>query len=209
MQNKDNKNKNAQKTEQSNLSEEELKKKNEASLKEFIEKYTKNISVESALPKVKGDVEWVAKELLKLREEVVEKKKTFLEQQHQLNKKIEDLSKTGKLKIDTTEQKKTQDGFKQYENLLDDMIAETEKELSFCASLLAPEPPKTVKVLKTDFDDAEKFLSAKIRELKKFVKSVSKNLRVSYSRYNFGLESQLRRLEYLEVYMNRLEQQKK
>ena len=65
--------------------------------------------------------------------------------------------------------------------------------------------PKKIRVLKTASDDGQTHLNTKIKSLKKYVKKVKKDLRISFSKYNFTLESQIKKLEYLENYFKAME----
>ncbi len=187
----------------------EQEKKSEALLKEFMEKHTKEIPFTGLSSELKGQFQWVINELLGLGKEIEEKRASFLNQNEEIKKRISDLVKTGKWSVDKGEYEKSQEGVREYENLLNSVKDELEKEFSFFKDFSSENPPKNVRVLKTDSDDVNDFFADKIKNIKRYVKKVRKDLRVSYSKYDFAFQNQIHKLDYIYAYIKHMEKRKK
>ncbi len=204
MQDKDIKN-------QNNLKDAELEKKEkerEKAIKEFIKLNTKEIEIKPLPVDIKTDLQKQAKELEDVKNEIEDKKLKCTDQIKSIKEKLDGLVKSGGIKVDQEQFNQSQQGLEHYKQVLDSLSSEIDTELNFCKDLTSDNPPKTLRVLKDSTDDFVEFTKTKIQSIKKYIKKVTKDLRVSYSKYNFGLESQKRRLEYLEVYLKRIKNKK-
>ena len=177
----------------------------EKELKELIEKMTKELPFTGISVELEKEVRKVSTELHDLKEEIITKKEDFEKQSGMLKDRLDVLVKTGKLKIDEAEFARSQQSFEYYKKVLDSIGDEVESELYFCFGLISDNPPKTLRVAKNKSDDVNDYIKSKVDWLKKYVKKVRKDLRVGYSKYDFGLQSQLRNLDYLEAYLKRME----
>lgn len=183
------------------LSPKELKKKEEQFLKEFLEKNTKEMLVDHFSDEFKKEIQRVINDLEKSKKEVSEKKQVFVDQHKTVEEKLNALSKEGKIKLNEQDLKKTQTSFIQYEAFLDRTLTEVVGDIEFYSNLISENPPRTIKVFKDSTDDPALYLNQKLRSTKKYIKNILKDVRVSSSRYNVGLQEQIRKLDYLSAYL--------
>jgi hypothetical protein len=191
------------------LSPEELKKKEELFLKEFLEKNTKELQVPPLLDEFKKETQRVVSELENSKKEIEVKKQEFINQHKLVEDKLNTLSKDGQITLNEQDLRKTQDSFAQYEAFLDKTLAEVSGDAEFYSNLISENPPKTIKVFKNTTDDPALYLNQKLRSTKKYIKNMIKDVRVSSSRYNVGLQEQIRKLDYLSAYLKAAAQKNK
>lgn len=191
------------------LATDELKQKQEQFLKEFLEKNTKELSLPDLLPEFKKNISKIIEELEKVKKEVDEKRTSFVEQYQIVENKLEALTKSGGIKLNEEDFKKSQDSFVKYEDSLRRVFAEVSGDIDFYTTLISQNPPKTIKVFKDSTDNANLYLDEKLRSSKRYIKSMLKDVRVSYSRYNVGLQEQIRKLDYLASYLDAAKKNKK
>ncbi|MBU4269648.1 hypothetical protein KJ644_04375 [Candidatus Dependentiae bacterium] len=183
------------------ISPEEQKAKQEAFIKEFMEKNTKELAIPAISEGYKKEVYLIVNELDKIKREVEEKITSFVDLYKIIEKKLEELSTTGHVEIKEDDYKKSKDIFIKYENFLNQILGELLGELSFYSSLIAEKPLETIRVLKDVPDDASLYLLEKLKSTKKYIKNMLKDLRMSYSRYFVGFEEQIRKLDYMIAYL--------
>ena len=186
-----------------NAQEMSNEEKKEKVLKEFMEKMTVELPFNGLTQNIKKDVVKIKENLQELKKEIEEKKDSVENQQNSLKEKLDKLVAEGKLKVNQAEYRRSQQSFEHYKKVLENIGAEVGSELNFCMSIASDVSPKTIRVMKSENQNLDNYIKSKIDWLKKYVKKVTKDLRVSYSKYNFGLESQLRNLGYLEAYFKK------
>lgn len=179
--------------------------KNAALLEEFMQKNTKDIFTKEIDKDNVFSIKKIIEELQELKGEIEDKRNSFLNQNELIQEKLYKFTKSGKFKFDQDHYQKAQESIIKYEKLLEDIIKEVDIELNFCTSLVSEEPPKSIKVLNSSTDNFEKFLDEKLKSLKRYIKKIKKDLRVSFSKYNFSFDTQLRNLNYVEAYFKKLE----
>ncbi|MFH1461514.1 MAG: hypothetical protein ABIF12_01015 [bacterium] len=184
------------------LSSEELKQKQELFLKEFLEKNTEELDVSNISFELKKEISRVLEELEKAKEEVAEKRMVFVERYKVVENKLETLTKSGGIKLNEDDFKKSQDSFVRYEDSLKRVFAEISGDIDFYSTLISQNPPKTIKVFKNSTGDANLYLDEKLKSSKRYIKNMLKDVRVSSSRYNVGLQEQIRKLDYLASYLD-------
>ena len=183
------------------LTQEELKQKQEQFLKEFMDKNTKELKVTSISTEFKKEVARIIPELEKTQKEIEEKKQSFVKQYKTVEDKLDILTKEGQIKLNDKDFQKSRDSFKRYEDSLNQVLGEIIADITFYSNLIGENPPQTIKVFKNSTDDAAIYLIAKLKVTKKNIKKITKDVRVSYSRYFVGLEEQVRKLDYLSSYL--------
>ena len=174
--------------------------KNQLALEKFIKENTKELVLGDLSPECRLQLKKATKELELFEKEVEEKREQFSNQSKMRNEQLSKLEKMGALKIDQSNFQRSEIAFKEYEKLLDDILLEIKKELDFCSELSSEGSSKTVRVAKESTLNAKDYVNEKIKQLKKYIKKVQKDLRISFSKYNYGLESQLKELSYVEAY---------
>jgi len=61
--------------------------------------------------------------------------------------------------------------------------------------------PEKFTVLKWASDDSDKYLEDRVMGAKKYIKNTQKNLRITFSRHKLNFETQLRELDYFQMYV--------
>ncbi|KKQ32581.1 MAG: hypothetical protein US49_C0006G0032 [candidate division TM6 bacterium GW2011_GWF2_37_49] len=163
-------------------------------------KSQKIIYITEVSTELKNDLKESIYSLLILKEEVDFKKKFILEKVQGIKDKALQLSETYKFKLDEKEHANAEKSVNQYASLLEGISKEVERELVHSYMLLNEGENKIEKLIApiNGPDSFAEYVVTRTRWTKKFIKDLSKNLSVSYSRYLFGFEDQERRLTVLE-----------
>lgn len=118
----------------------------------------------------------------------IEKAQTNVKTQHrELDEKMDALLQKKQIQRDAAKQAIMENEVKSYINSLTEISKVVQFQLVHLDKVFKGE----------EKGDMEKLTS----EIKRFCKSIRKDLSVSYSRFNFGFESQKKHLDYLEQYM--------
>lgn len=136
--------------------------------------------------------------LIRLKAEVVAKKVGLLEKEDFIKSMVAKLKASDKVNIDEDEFNKTEKSVMNFAQLLDEMIAEIDADVLFYTKLLSDTPPTHVMAYKEESDDFKDHLEARITSIKKYAKNAKRDLAVSYSRYCFGFDVQMRQIAYVE-----------
>ncbi|MBD3231714.1 hypothetical protein GF322_03555 [Candidatus Dependentiae bacterium] len=187
-----------------NIDSEKKEKEQKEAIEKFIQTSTKEINITNIPEDIKNELQKLIFEFEKLKNEIQEKKNTCTKQLQTLQSKLEILINSGQIKLDKKHFEQTQKELNHYQMILDHVNKEIDNELKLCKDLISENPPKTIRVLKNTTDDFIQFITSKIQSLKKYLKKMKKDLQISFSKYNFGLESQKRKLEYLKTYLDRV-----
>jgi len=115
--------------------------------------------------------------------------------------KVASLVTSGKVQIHQDEYKKSEESVTQYAGLLDNIMVEIDSEISYFGLFLGEELPGQVVAWMSEPDDFIAYIKEKVRFIKKYVKSIRKDLNISFSRYNFGFQAQIKRILQVEVYV--------
>lgn len=183
-----------------------MDEKAQKDIEEFFEKNTKKLKVETVSDDLKAKFRVACKDLEDLKKEMEEKKTLFIEKSGKIKGKVESLKSRGIIKVDEAVTKKSEQDFEKYKQMLDHFVGEVDYELEFCKGIVSDTPPEFIRIAKGAVEDVDFQLNAKVTKLKKYVKTVRKDLRIGFSRYNFEFDEQMRRLEYLEAYVQKVQQ---
>jgi len=200
--------KNLKTIEPEKLSTEEQQKRQEVFVKEFMEKNTKELAIPALLDSYKKEVYLIVNELDKIKKEVEGKTESFVGLYKTIEQKLHDLSSGGHVEIKEDDYKKSKEIFIKYENFLNQILGEVLGELGFYSSLITVKPVEKIRVLKDVPDDANLYLTEKLKSTKKYIKNMLKDLRMSYSRYFVGFEEQIRKLDYMITYVKATQNKK-
>lgn len=137
--------------------------------------------------------------LTDLRVEVTEKQKALLGQNKKIKDQIEEIAKAKKIAIKADKFAESEKSIEQYVTLLKNIEAEVEHEIAYLQRLHALKEPTFIVVHKYDPFLYEEYIASKVLSVKRYIKTVRKNLDVSFSRYTFGLENQIKSLQYLQL----------
>ena len=176
--------------------------KQAVSLEEFIAKLDKSgrkaLLFEGVLEQSFKQLSLRMQDLMTLKNEV-EKKKTKIEQQGKdIQKKALQLITSSSITIDEAELKKSEKSISAYLSLLDNILGEIDRELSYFVQFFSDPAPKVIVALKNEPNTANEFLVYKTKGLGKYIRSIRKDLRVSFSRYTYIFNEQMQKLAYAE-----------
>jgi len=133
-----------------------------------------------------------------LQQEVMFKQAQAIEKNQQIKTRVKVLVESGKVQIDQEEFTRSEASVVRYAEVLYKIIFEVERERGFVDMLLSKEPGTTFQAWKRDSDNFEEYVKGRIKLIKQYVKTVKKNVSVSFSRYCFGFDAQEQRIGYIE-----------
>ncbi len=139
--------------------------------------------------------------LSELKNEVLQKRDEAMRQSKFIKDKVESLVTSGKVQIHQDEYKKSEESVIQYAGLLDNIVHEIESEINYFSLFISEELPGQVVAWATEPDDFAFYIREKVRFIKKYAKSIRKDLNISFSRYNFGFQAQIKRILQVEAYV--------
>jgi hypothetical protein len=133
-----------------------------------------------------------------LQQEVILKQMQAVEKNKQIKARVQVLMESGKVQIDQEEFNRSEVSVLRYAEVLNQIIVEVEQERVFAHKLLSQEPGSVIQGWKRDPDDFEPYAQARVKFIKQYIKTVKKNLFISFSRYCFGFDAQEQRIGYIE-----------
>lgn len=170
----------------------------DAAIAEFERENRKEILTTALAPATTAKLKEAYDLLLALQQEVIQKQAQSIEKNKQIKVRVQLLTETGKVQIDQDEFSRSEASVMRYAEVLNQIILEVERERSFVEQLLSKEAGSPVKVWKKDSDNFEEFVLARVKFIKQYIKTVKKNVSVSFSRYCFGFNAQDQRISYIE-----------
>lgn len=141
-----------------------------------------------------------------LHEDVIEKKNLALEKSNVIKGKVNELMQAGTIKVDQEEYNRSEESIAQYTASLDMLTQEIEREASQLLYFLSDEQTSNVIVEKSDTDDVVELIEKKIKFVKKYIRDMQRDLNVSFSRYCFGFDNQLKKILYIQSYIKQHKQ---
>ena len=143
-------------------------------------------------------------QLNELKIEIKEKQKAILEKNQNLLDKAHRIIAINDSIIDRKDLEQSKQSISQYNDLLENVIKEISAEIEHFSQYASQDKPTLIIAWQNEPDTASEFFASKIKWIRKYIKSVRKNLMVSFSRYNFGFENQSKRLSYAEHLIEQL-----
>lgn len=140
-------------------------------------------------------------ELNNLRTEVIEKKNDINTKSLTIKQRVNALLQSGKVNVDQTEYTKSEASVLQYVSMLDAICAELEAEGNFFSLFLRDTCPSHVIVHQGVSEPFDEVVMVRTKSVKHYIKTIYRDLSISYSRYNYGFETQLNRISYVESCM--------
>ncbi len=138
--------------------------------------------------------------LEELKKEVIAKKEEALGKSAVIKARVDDLVTSGKVQINRDEYAKSEESVQQYAGLLDNIVTEISNEEARLTEFLNPAIEFTV-VAFYESDDFVACVEEKVNIVRKYVRNIKKDLNVSFSRYSFGFEAQMKRILHVESYI--------
>ena len=145
-----------------------------------------------------ADLHEAISRLLKVKEELEIRMIEAVTKNEDIKKRLEVLEAAGVIQIDHEQSKHFEQSIKTYLGLLYNITLELQEEINFFNPFFAQPRPKTVQVPESVQVDAAAFIRMSAEGMRRHAKTVSKGMLVSYSRYGFSLDSQLKQLNILE-----------
>jgi hypothetical protein len=138
-----------------------------------------------------------------LKEEIASKKGGALEKRQLIREKVTALCDSGKVNVDQSEFDKSDVSVHEFVGLLERMIEEVDADYQFYKLLVSEAPPATMLVFKVEHGTFEEVVAQRIEMIKRYVKTAKRDLAVSYSRYCYGFEAQIRQILFVEQVLMR------
>lgn len=177
----------------------------EQQLKELLEKHRKEIEFKGLSPELKIKFDRIIKDLENLRNEVLSTEEKFVEKTNVLQRKLQEMEGSGKIKMDKELSSKHNARVQYYRKFLATLLSEIDVDLNFCKPLVSDNPPKTLTVFDWYPESVDEILQQRLRSIKSMLKKMQKDLRVSFSKYDFNFGSQIKDLEWLDLYLKNLQ----
>ena len=133
-----------------------------------------------------------------LKQEIENKKIGALEKRQLIREKVTALCDSGKVNVDQSEFDKSDVSVHEFVGLLERMIDEVDSDYQFYKMLVSDTPPATMLVFKVEHGTFEEVVVQRIEMIKRYVKTAKRDLAVSYSRYCYGFEAQIRQILFVE-----------
>lgn len=138
-----------------------------------------------------------------LKQEIERKKGGALEKRQLIREKVTALCDSGKVNVDQSEFDKSDVSVHEFVGLLERMIEEVDADYQFYKLLVSEAPPATMLVFKVEHGTFEEVVAQRIEMIKRYVKTAKRDLAVSYSRYCYGFEAQIRQILFVEQVLMR------
>lgn len=170
-------------------------------LKKIEENNGKVLPFNSLTPALTEELELALQELAVLHEELTTRVADARGQNEAIKVRVDQLVIAQKIQINNDHYTHFDQSIATYVNLLLDIAQEVEAEIVHFLPYTSPTPPAVIMVHKDDTDDVEAYVEQKIHWIKRHVKTIRKDLMVSFSRYTFGFDSQMKQLDMIEAYV--------
>lgn len=170
----------------------------EEATERFVHQTTKQVVTAPLQPAVAKELTAALRLLTQLREEIEGKRDGALEKRGLIRAKILSLRDSGKVNVDEAEFEKSDTSVQEFVHLLERMVEEVTADEAFYTSLLQDNRPAQVQAFITEPDDFQVWVKERINLIKRYVKAAKRDLAVSYSRYCFGFDVQIRQISYVE-----------
>jgi len=168
-------------------------------VQQFREENLKKIKVSPVSEALKNEFNEAVESLEFLKKEVLGKKEDAQNLSIAIKARVDSLLKYEEVNINQREYLEAEKSVTKYLDLLQSIVDEVSGEISRYAMLFPTDGQlDEITVWKNDPSDFSEYVEYAVKNIRKYAKSVRKNLVVSYSRYSFGFESQLKKISYLE-----------
>ncbi len=170
----------------------------DAMRQKLYDEVTYQLAVEPLQADLRTGLTCAVQALHDLKNEIAQKKDGALEKRQLIREKVMALCESGKVNVDQSEFDKSDISVHEFVGLLDRMIEEVDADYLFYNDLLSDAPPATMLVFKVEHGTFEEIIKQRIEMIKRYVKTAKRDLAVSYSRYCYGFEAQIRQILYVE-----------
>jgi len=181
----------------------------EALAAEYKKKNQQIIILDSLEPVLAEDIKQSVANLEKLINEVNEKKAIIAKQHKQIMHEVKKLMDSDQITINEKEFAQSAGNITKYTQLLDKIIQEVHQEARYFSAILHNKKPHIIRAWARDPSEPNEFIKHKIKWIKKYIKTIRKDLQVSYSRYNFSFDMQMNKLKFTATMLASLKKNKK
>ncbi len=143
-------------------------------------------------------LEQAIERLVQLRKEITEKVAEVESQGAQIREKIDALASSQTINVDQTEVDEAEKGVSTYTELLNNIARDVEGEVAHLKQFLTDDEKRIIIADMSEPDTMDALVGTKIKHAKKYVRSVTRDLRISFSRYHYSFKAQMQRLNYVE-----------
>ena len=164
----------------------------------MFEDMTKKIPVVPLSSTLHSHLAAAVAQLEELKAEINEKRQGTLERKDIIRGKLDHLKASGYVNIDELEFERTDVSVQHYVELLERMIEEVSADEEFYLSLLSSNLPSEMTIFKENNMTFEQVIEKRIQAIKRYVKNARRDLSISFSRYCFGFDNQIRQILYVE-----------
>lgn len=182
---------------------------NNEALKEILQKTNNELlKVTPISPELHHEFKYVVQAIDNLVNNIQLKKVAIVEKVEEIKVKVQALVASELVKIDEREYQKSEESVAQYAQLLDGICQELVTEKNLCEHFVGDTLPEVVVIGKgtaSSFIDVARY---KIKAVKHHLKTIERDLSISYSRYSFGFDSQLKRIAYVQSALKKYQTQK-
>jgi len=145
----------------------------------------------------------IIEELVLMRLDIFNKKVEIVTKQTVIKEKITLLAESKKVRIDKAEFERSEKSAHSYTKLLDGIINELSGEIAYYNVFVSDDAPPIDKIpvpLQAP-DRIEDYLEVQMNGIKRYLKNVKRDIAISFSRYTYGFDEQLKHLTYVESYI--------
>lgn len=141
--------------------------------------------------------------LKELEADTENKQQQALDKNNSIKVVVQELMQAGFIQVNEQEFNRSEESVQEYVRLLDDVKKEINEEMARITMMQSIEVGKEFAVWKTAPDSYSEYVEQVIKRVKHYIKSVKRDLNVSYSRYCFGFDAQMKRIESIQRYLER------
>lgn len=164
-------------------------------------KKTKQIAIIPLSDEFKDCVNNIINALSDLKIEIENKQSDIVQKSMEIKQAVDALIESNSVDVDTAEYKKSEESIKRYTLLLQSIIGEISDEIQHYSSIITMQPAEFITVQGTDPDSLDAYLIEKTTFVKRYVKTIKRDLSISFSRYSFGFDSQMKRIKHIQSYL--------
>lgn len=156
-----------------------------------------------AEPAVIADLYEAFSEVLNLLQEIEGKRASLTDVNAVLKAKLDALKALNKIVINQEVFDSNEDSIGRYLKLVDELIQEVRAEVELIAMMIqCKKIYMTEAAMSAYAQDKLSIIKNKIKNSRRYVKSVRRDINVSYSRYSHGLSAQMKQIAYFEIANN-------
>ncbi len=170
----------------------------DAFLAQLVQSGKKVIEVGTLSEPLKTSFEQVIEKIDSLCADVLNKKEEILSKNSLITKRVDVLLVSEKVQIDQDDYKNSEKSVIQYGVLLDNICAELRDESAWFTLFLSGKSPAHVIVRNDSPSFFDAVAQAKVKGIRGHIKSMNRDLEISFSRYSYGFDEQLKRIAYIE-----------